>query len=84
MTDTAAPPKPARPTQKRVFKYPAEEEVYVRRLGAAVLACWGSVDPELKQKILSEAASAWDREYNTDKLPAKLEAFIKRHPGRVG
>jgi len=87
MTDTAVSPKPAqpaRPPAKRVFKYPAEEETYVRRLGAAVLACWGGLDAELKQKLLAEAASAWDREYNVDKLPAKLDAFVKRHPGRVG
>ena len=74
----------ARPAQKRVFKYPAEEETYVRRLGAAVLAVWPELDAGLRQKLLAEAATAWDREYNIDKLPAKLEAFIKKHPARVG
>lgn len=69
---------------KRSFKYPSEDECYVRRLGSAVLANWNALSPDLQEKILSEAANAWDREYGVAQLPQKLESFIKRHPGRVG
>jgi hypothetical protein len=41
------------------------------------------LEPEMQQKILAEANLVWDREYNVGKLPQKLEAFVKRHPGRL-
>jgi hypothetical protein len=69
---------------KRQFKYPSEDETYVRRLGSALLSVWTTLPPETQQKILSEAANVWDREYNVGKLSAKLETFVKRHPGRMG
>jgi hypothetical protein len=73
----------SRPPPKKMFKYPSEEETYVRRLGSAVLGVWPALTPELQQKILAEANLVWDREYNVGKLPQKLEAFVKRHPGRL-
>lgn len=73
----------SRPPPKKMFKYPSEEETYVRRLGSAVLGVWPMLEPEIQQKILAEANLVWDREYNVGKLPQKLEAFIKRHPGRL-
>jgi hypothetical protein len=69
---------------KRQFKYPSEDETYVRRLGSSVLSVWPSLPPELQQKILYEATLVWDREYGQSGLPQKLETFVKRHPGRVG
>jgi hypothetical protein len=45
---------------------------------------WPSLAPEIQQKILSEATLVWDREYGQSGLPAKLEAFVKRHPNRIG
>jgi hypothetical protein len=72
-----------RPVQKKVFKYPSEDECLVRRLGSGVLSVWASLAPDVQQKILSEANQVWDREYNVTKLPQKLEAFVKRHPSRV-
>lgn len=68
----------------RQFKYPSEDETYVRRLGSGLLSVWPSLPPELQQKILAEAAIVWDREYGVSQLPQKLETFVKRHPGRVG
>ena len=68
---------------KRSFKYPSEDECYVRRLGSAVLATWGALPPDLQQRILAEAAMAWDREYGVAQLPQKLESFVRRHPARV-
>jgi hypothetical protein len=78
-----APVATARPAPKKVFKYPSEDECLVRRLGAGVLSVWVSLDPEMQQRILAAAGDAWDREYNVSKLPQKLEAFVKRHPGRL-
>lgn len=64
------------------FKYPSEDEPYVRRLGSALLLHWSEVPEELRAKILAEAAGVWDREYNIPQIARKLEAFIKRHQSR--
>ena len=68
---------------RKVFKYPSEEECYVRRLGSAVMSMWPSLPDEIKAKILAEAAIVWDREYNIAQLPQKLDTFVKRHPQRL-
>ena len=73
---TSAPPP-------RAFKYPSEDECLVRRFGSAVLAVWGALPPDAQAAVLAEAAIVWDREYGVPKLAQKLEAFIKRHPGRM-
>ena len=72
-----------RAAPKKVFKYPSEDETFVRRFGSGVLACWSTLAPEVRERILAEAATAWDREYNVSKFPQKLEEFAKRHPGRM-
>jgi hypothetical protein len=72
----------AAPARKQ-FKYPSEEECYVRRLGSAVMSVWAGLPDEVRQQILSEAAIVWDREYNISQLPQKLETFVKRHPQRL-
>jgi hypothetical protein len=69
---------------KRQFKYPSEDETYVRRLGSGVLSVWAALSPELQQKILTEATLVWDREYGQSGLSQKLEIFVKRHPSRIG
>jgi hypothetical protein len=79
----AAPKAPASYKSRPAFKYPSEDECLVRRLGSAVLASWTALPPELQERILSEAARAWDREYGVAQLPQKLENFVKRHPARV-
>jgi hypothetical protein len=79
----SAPVATVRTAPKKVFKYPSEDECLVRRLGAGVLSVWVSLDADVQQRILAEATHAWDREYNVSKLPQKLDAFVKRHPGRL-
>ena len=64
------------------FKYPSEDEPYVRRLGSAVLIHWNEIPEEVRAKLLTEAASVWDREFNIPQIARKLEAFIKRHQAR--
>ena len=76
------PHGPARPVETRQFKYPSEDETFVRRFGSAALTVWASLPPEVQQKILVEANLVWDREYNIPNLPAKLEAFVKRRGGK--
>jgi hypothetical protein len=78
-----AAPKSTRLPAKKMFKYPSEDETFVRRLGSAVLGLWPMLEPEMQQRILAEANLVWDREYNVGKLPQKLDAFVKRHPGRL-
>ena len=64
--------------EDKQFKYPAEEECLVRRLGAGVIAAWPHLPPEAREKILAEAKTAWDREHFVSKLPSKLEAMLRR------
>ncbi len=64
--------------QERVFKYPAEEECLVRRLGSGVIAAWAALPEESRERILSEARVAWDREYHVSKLNERLEGIIRR------
>jgi hypothetical protein len=79
------PPKtPAKPPERKAFKYPSEDEPFVRRLGSAVLARWSELPDDLRAKILAEAGQVWDREYNIPQLAQKLETFVKRYPGRLG
>jgi len=69
--------------QKKVFKYPSEEEALVRRLGSAVLAAWSTLPEDARQRIMGEALSAWDREYHVPNLEKKLDRFVKRYPSRL-
>jgi hypothetical protein len=70
--------------EHKTFKYPAEDECLVRRLGSAVIAVWPSLPPDVREKILADARTVWDREYHVSHLPDKLEGIIKRHPARGG
>lgn len=67
--------------QENEFKYPAEDECLVRRLGSGVITAWPHLPPEVREKILHEAKIAWDREHFVSKLPQKLDAIIKRRNG---
>ena len=64
--------------EDKQFKYPAEDECLVRRLGSGVIAAWPHLPPESREIILAQAKIAWDREHFVSKLPAKLESIIKR------
>ena len=64
--------------EQKIFKYPAEDECLVRRLGSAVIASWADLPDEVRGKLLSEARSAWDREFHVSHLTDKLEAVVKR------
>jgi hypothetical protein len=64
--------------EERVFKYPAEEECLVRRLGSGVIAAWSSLPEEARDRILAEARVAWDREFHVSRLHDRLEAIIRR------
>jgi hypothetical protein len=78
------PPKtPAKLPERKSFKYPSEDEPFVRRLGSAVLAHWSALPDDVRAKILAEAITVWDREYNIPQLAQKLEVFVKRYPGRL-
>ena len=62
----------------RIYKYPSEDETFVRRFGSALMTLWTTLPPETQKSLLAEASTTWDREYNVPGLPAKLEAFTKR------
>jgi hypothetical protein len=63
---------------ERHFRYPAEDECLVRRLGAAVIAAWPHLPEDVQLRIFNEAKLAWDREYFVSNLPQKLESLIRR------
>ena len=85
MAQPEQPPakKQAKIPDHKSFKYPSEDEPFVRRLGSAVLAHWSALPDDVRAKILTEAITVWDREYNIPQLAQKLEAFVKRYPGRL-
>lgn len=64
--------------QEHVFKYPAEEECLVRRLGSGVIAAWNQLPEEARNRVLQEARIAWDREYHVSRLPERLDGIIRR------
>jgi hypothetical protein len=78
MTSMAGPVKPVSDQIGTGFKYPSEDEPYVRRLGSAVLIHWSEIPEDVRAKILAEASAVWDREYHIPQLPRKLEAFVRR------
>jgi hypothetical protein len=64
--------------EDKKFRYPAEEECLVRRLGSAVIVSWSKLPHEARDKIIAEAKVAWDREYNIPRLPERLAAILRR------
>ena len=64
--------------EEKNFKYPAEDECLVRRLGAGVFAAWPNLPRDVQDMIFAEAKNVWDREHTVSKLPDKLTAIIKR------
>ena len=64
--------------EEKNFKYPAEDECLVRRLGAGVIAAWPNLPRDVQDMIFAEARNVWDREHTVSKLPDKLSAIIKR------
>ena len=64
--------------EDKQFKYPAEEECLVRRLGSAVITTWPHLPREVQETLFAEAKIAWDREHFVSKLPAKLDGIIRR------
>ena len=64
--------------EDKSFKYPAEDECLVRRLGAGVIAAWPHLPRDVQDMIFAEARNVWDREHTVSKLPDKLSAIIKR------
>ncbi len=66
---------------KNVFKYPSEDECLVRRLGAAVIASWAGLPENVREKLMSEARAAWDREYYVSHLNDRLDQVVRRRRG---
>jgi hypothetical protein len=64
---------------KPVFKYPSEDEPFIRRLGSALLLHWNELPEELRVKLFAEACTTWDREFHIPQIARKLETFLKRH-----
>ena len=64
--------------EEKVFKYPAEDECLVRRLGAGVIAAWPNLPRDVQDIIFEQAKIVWDREFHVSKLPEKMSAIIRR------
>jgi hypothetical protein len=64
-------------------KYPSEDECYIRRFGSALLLHWSELSEDLRNKILADAACAWDREMDIPHIARKLDIFIRRYLTRI-
>ncbi len=64
--------------EERKFKYPAEDECLVRRLGSAVILIWAALPRDMQEKILAEAKTAWDREFHVPRLTDRLNSIVRR------
>ena len=60
------------------FRYPAEDECLVRRLGSAVVVSWSKFPSEVQDLILAEAKAAWDREFHVARLNERMTAVLRR------
>jgi hypothetical protein len=61
------------------FRYPAEDECLVRRLGSAVVVSWSKLPSEVQDMILTEAKAAWDREFHVARLNERLAVVLWRN-----
>ena len=68
---------------EQIFKYPAEEECLVRRLGSAVIAAWPLLPEPVREKLMTEARGAWDREFHVPRLNDRLLGIVRCHPGKI-
>ena len=64
--------------ENKQYRYPAEDECLVRRLGSAVITAWPHLPRDVQEKIFDEAKLAWDREHFVSKLPSKLDGISRR------
>jgi hypothetical protein len=69
---------PSKSPDQFAYKYPSEDEPFIRRLGSALLIHWAEIPEEVRVKILAEASKVWDREYHIPQIAKKLETFVKR------
>ena len=67
--------------EEKQFKYPAEEECLVRRLGSAVITSWSALPREVQETLFAAARTAWDREYYVPRLNERLEGIVRRRRG---
>ena len=73
--------------ESNAFKYPAEEECLVRRLGSGVIAAWTSCRKNRREPILARRASPGTANYNIPRLNDRLDgssAVASRGYGAAG
>jgi len=60
-----------------VIYFEAEEHI-VRRLGAAVISCWGDIPRPLRAKLVERATRVLEAD-ETGTFERQLETFVREH-----
>lgn len=68
-------------SNKRLI-YFENEEFLIRRLGAAVVVCWGELGPEVRDLLLDQAEQVLDKT-ETDEFAERVQHLLAEH-GRGG
>lgn len=68
-------------SNEKLLTYFDSEEHLVRRLGVAVVSCWGDLPRELRTKIMERASQVLDHEEDKQ-FDEHLRKFIEEHGGR--
>ena len=64
----------------KLLIYFDDEAHLVRRLGAAVVACWGDLPDAIRTKLVDQAKRVVD-EHESDHIDEQIRTFISDHAG---
>ncbi len=65
--------------EKLLIYYDNEAHV-VRRLGAAVIACWDELSDDVRTKLVEQAKRVMDED-DSERFDEQIASFIKDHTG---
>ena len=63
---------------EKLLIYFEDEEHIVRRLGAAVLACWDQLSDDAREKLIKHAEKVFDDE-ESERFGEHFEKFLAAH-----
>ena len=70
--------------EEKQFRYPAEEECLVRRLGSAVITAWPHLPRDVQEKIFDEAKKREESDKLVRLLAEQKAARDARYAARKG
>ena len=69
-------------SDEKLLIYFEDEEHIVRRLGAAVVSCWGDLSQNSRERLLARASMIFD-DQESDHLEQQIATFISAHAASV-